>query len=360
MKLVFTFSFLLLFLPGFSQNIKLDTESFRLSGDAVPMGEQCYRLTREREWQGGSIWYKKPINLNDPFEMEIDLKFGCYDEGADGIVFIFHDRLRTGMPGEGMGFGKLEPSLGIEMDTYQNPHRGDPEFDHMAIMTNGNLNHRSGSLQPVPILATRKNVEDCKLHRMKVIWNPSLKELKIIIDNNLRIKKRIDIVGKVFKGNPEVYWGFSAATGGSYNLQQVCLGKVKFTQVAVFDQKTKNQLLDGDIYSLKNVDFNSGRSTLLTDDLTELNRLVNVLKENKQMNIFIYGHTDSSGDSKTNKRLSQRRADVVARYLMQNGIDKKRINTKGYGESFPKENNGTVEGRKLNRRVDVYLVRPRA
>ena len=78
------------------------------------------------------------------------------------------------------------------------------------------------------------------------------------------------------------------------------------------------------------------------------------------MNIFIYGHTDSSGDSKTNKRLSQRRAYVVARYLMQNGIDKKRIYTKGYGESFPKENNGTVEGRKLNRRVDVYLVRPRA
>ena len=360
MKLTYTFSLLLFFFPCFSQSVKLDAESFRMSGDAVRTGEQCYRLTKEMEWQSGSLWYKNAINLNDPFEMEIDLKFGCYDTGADGIVFIFHDRLRTGMPGEGMGFGRLNPSIGIEMDTYQNHHRGDPEYDHMAIMTNGNLNHGSGSLQPIPILATRRNIEDCKLHRMKVIWNPTLKELKIIIDNNLRIKKRIDIIGKIFKGNPEVFWGFSAATGGSYNLQEVCLEKVKFTEVAVFDQKTKIQLLDGDIYSLKNVDFISGKSTLQTEDLKELNRLVNLLKENKQMNIFIYGHTDSSGDANANKRLSQRRADEVAKYLRQNGIAKKRINTKGYGESFPKENNGTVEGRKLNRRVDVYLVRPRA
>ncbi len=360
MKAIYTFYLLFFSLSCFSQNVNLDVESFRVSGDAVRIGEQCYRLTTEREWQSGSIWYKNPINLNDPFEMEIDLKFGCYDEGADGIVFIFHDRLRTGMPGEGMGFGKLRPSLGIEMDTYQNHHRGDPEYDHMAIMTNGSLNHHSGSLQPIPILANRKNIEDCKLHRMKVIWNPILKELQIIIDNNLRIKKRIDIVGKIFKGNPNVFWGFSAATGGSHNLQEVCLEKLKFTEVAVFDKKTKAQLLDGEIYSLKNVDFTSGNSTLQTDDLKELNRLVNLLNENKQMNIFIYGHTDSSGDAKVNKRLSQRRADEVAKYLRQNGIDKKRINTKGYGESFPKENNGTIEGRKLNRRVDVYLVRPRA
>lgn len=360
MKLAYTFSLLFFFLPCFSQNVKLDPESFRVGGDAVRTGEQCYRLTKEREWQGGSVWYKNPINLNDPFEMEIDLKFGCYDKGADGIVFIFHDRLRTGMPGEGMGFGKLKPSLGIEMDTYQNYHRDDPEYDHMAIMTNGSLNHGTGSLQPIPILANRKNIEDCKFHRMKVIWKPTLKELSIIIDNNLRIKKHIDIVGKIFKGNPSVYWGFSAATGGSYNLQEVCLEKMKFTEVAVFDKKTKIQLLGGDIYSLKNVDFYSGKSALQTEDLKELNRLVNLLKKNKQMNIFIYGHTDSSGDAKTNKMISQKRADEVAKYLRQNGIDKKRINTKGYGESFPKENNGTAEGRKINRRVDVYLVRPRA
>ncbi|MFK7771443.1 MAG: OmpA family protein [Saprospiraceae bacterium] len=360
MKLFYSVVFLFFSFLIYSQEVKLTPESFRVTGDAVRTGEHCYRLTKAMEWQGGTLWFKNPINLNDPFEMEIDLKFGCSDQGADGIVFIFHDKLRTGMPGEGMGFGRLKPSLGIEMDTYQNHHRDDPEFDHMAIMMNGNLNHGIGESKPIPILPNRRNIEDCKLHRVKVIWNPYAKEFQIFIDNNLRIIKQIDIVGKIFKGNPNVYWGFSAATGGSYNLQEICLEKMRFTEVANFDEKTKTQLLDGEIYSLKNVEFSTGKSTLKTNDLRELNRLVNLLKENKQMNIFIYGNTDSSGDARTNKIISQKRADEVAKYLLQNGIDKKRIKAKGYGESFPKENNGTVEGRKINRRVDVYLVKPRA
>ena len=227
-------------------------------------------------------------------------------------------------------------------------------------MMNGNSDHGIGKSEPVPILPNRRNIEDCKLHRVKIIWNPYAKEFQILIDKNLRIIKQIDIVGDVFKGNPNVYWGFSAATGGSHNLHEICLEKLRFTEVAIFDKKTETKLLDGEIYSLKNVEFSLGKSTLKTDDLKELNRLVNLLKENKQMNIFIYGNTDSSGDARTNRIISQKRADEVAKYLKQNGIDKKRINTKGYGDSFPKESNGTVEGRKINRRVDVYLVRPRA
>ncbi len=360
MKLIYALVFLFFSTLIFSQDAKLSPESFRVTGDAVRTGEHCYRLTKNVEWQGGTLWYKNPINLNDPFEMEIDLKFGCSDKGADGIVFIFHDRLRTGRPGGGMGFGELKPSLGIEMDTYQNYDLDDPEFDHMAIMTNGNLDHGNSDLQPVSILPNQRNIEDCKLHRIKIIWNPYAKEFQIFIDNHQRIIRQIDIVGNIFKGNPNVYWGFSAATGGSHNLQEICLEKLNFTEVAIFDKKTKTQLLDGEIYSLKNVEFASGKSILKTDDLKELNRLVNLLKENKQMDIFIYGNTDSSGDAKMNKIISQKRADEVAKYLRRNGIDKKRIKAKGYGERFPKESNGTVEGRKINRRVDVYLVKPRA
>ena len=360
MKLFHLIIFLFLSLPIFSQGVKLDPASFRVTGDAVHTGEHCYRLTKAVKWQGGTLWYKNPINLNDPFEMEIDLKFGCSDKGADGIVFTFHDRLRTGKLGGGMGFQELRPSLGIEMDTYQNYDWDDPKFDHMAIMTNGNLDHGAEKLKPISILPNQKNIEDCQLHRVKVTWNPYAKELQIFIDNNLRIIREIDIVGEIFKGNPNVYWGFSAATGGSYNVHEICLEKLRFTEVAVFDEKTKTQLLDGEIYSLKDVEFSSGKSTFKTDDLKELNRLVNLLRENKQMNIFIYGNTDSSGDARTNRIISQKRADEVAKYLIQNGIDKKRIKSKGYGESFPKENNGTVEGRKINRRVDVYLVSPRA
>jgi len=134
MQLFYPIIFLLFSLPIFSQNVKLNPESFRVTGDAVRTGEYCYRLTKAAEWQGGTLWFKNQINLNDPFEMEIDLKFGCKDSGADGIVFIFHDKLKTGKAGGEMGFGKLKPSLGVEMDTYQNYDFDDPEFDHLSIV----------------------------------------------------------------------------------------------------------------------------------------------------------------------------------------------------------------------------------
>ena len=132
--------------------------------------------------------------------MEIDLKFGCKDRGADGIVFIFHDRLRTGEECGGMGFGKLKPSLGVEMDTYQNYDLDDPEFDHTSIVKNGSLDHGNENLKPVSIFPNRKNIEDCKLHRVIILWNPYAKEFQVFIDNSLRIIRQIDIVGEIFKG----------------------------------------------------------------------------------------------------------------------------------------------------------------
>ncbi|MCB0633872.1 MAG: hypothetical protein KDD15_29275, partial [Lewinella sp.] len=96
-----------------------DMANFRLSGDAYVSGDNCFRLTEAVDWAGGSIWYRDAIDLNMPFEMELNLMLGCKDrDGADGMVFIFHPyAMMTGRPGEGMGYSGLRPSLGIELDT---------------------------------------------------------------------------------------------------------------------------------------------------------------------------------------------------------------------------------------------------
>ena len=352
--LVFCFSL-------FAQTPKFTTSDFRVTGDAVASGEQCFQLTSARMWQGGSVWYKNPINLNEPFEMEIDLNFGCDDFGADGIVFIFHDKLRTGMQGEGMGFGGLSPSLGIEMDTYENPRQGDPYFDHMALMKNGRPTHdRYGIMKPVSILPDKKNIEDCSAHRVAISWNPTTYNIKVTIDGSTRINKTYDIVGRIFRNNPNVYWGFSAATGGEHNVHKVCLEKIEFTEVANFDTATKKKLLEGETYSLKDVEFPSSQVELQPESLKELDKVIALMKENGHLDIFIDGHTDSSGSAQKNKQLSKKRANAVADYLKEKGISKDRIHAEGRGEAFPKTTNSTQKGRRLNRRIDVYLVDPRA
>jgi len=71
-------------------------------------------------------------------------------------------------------------------------------------------------------------------------------------------------------------------------------------------------------------------------------------------------YTDNRGNANANKMLSKKRADAVMRFLIDKGIDQERIITNGYGEKFPKESNNTEKGRRANRRVEIYLLKPRA
>jgi outer membrane protein OmpA-like peptidoglycan-associated protein len=67
------------------------------------------------------------------------------------------------------------------------------------------------------------------------------------------------------------------------------------------------------------------------------------------------GHTDSTGSDDYNLRLSQRRADSVANYLVLRGVTRARIETIGYGESYPVASNATADGRARNRRVEIKI-----
>ena len=145
-----------------------------------------------------------------------------------------------------------------------------------------------------------------------------------------------------------------------YNVHEVCLEKLKFSEVAVFNKSTQETLLKGEGYTLQGVDFKPSKTDLEPEALQELDKVVRLMKSKKHLSIAVQGHTDSSGSAQQNETISQKRADAVTKYLIEKGIDKKRISTKGYGEKYPKASNGTVEGRKINRRIDVYLFDPRA
>ncbi len=87
-----------------------------------------------------------------------------------------------------------------------------------------------------------------------------------------------------------------------------------------------------------------------------LNKLADIFKEYPNSNILVEGHTDSTGSDSYNLTLSKNRAQAVTGYLVDNGIDRGRFTTKWYGESQPKYDNSTAEGRSKNRRVELAIV----
>lgn len=85
-----------------------------------------------------------------------------------------------------------------------------------------------------------------------------------------------------------------------------------------------------------------------------LDRVAGVLaNERASAKVEIAGHTDGLGSEEFNQGLSEQRAASVKAYLAERGVAAERISVVGYGESRPRGSNDTVEGRRLNRRVEI-------
>src|SRR5690349_18241116 len=108
---------------------------------------------------------------------------------------------------------------------------------------------------------------------------------------------------------------------------------------------------------LKNIYFDFDKATLKKESFTELNKVVEFLKQNSSVEIEIAGHTDAKGSDDYNLTLSQGRSQSVVDYLISQGIDSSRLTAHGYGEGKPLETNDTDEGRAINRRVEFTVVK---
>jgi outer membrane protein OmpA-like peptidoglycan-associated protein len=107
---------------------------------------------------------------------------------------------------------------------------------------------------------------------------------------------------------------------------------------------------------LNNILFETGKSVLTPGSYMELDRLLNIMNENAQMKIEISGHTDKTGTEPLNFKLSEARAKAVVDYLILKGIDRTRMEFRGYGSLQPISDNSTVAGRAKNRRVEFKIL----
>ena len=98
--------------------------------------------------------------------------------------------------------------------------------------------------------------------------------------------------------------------------------------------------------------FDVNKSTIKGESMGTINEIVKLMKDHSDLKFRIEGHTDSDGDESYNQKLSEERAAAVKNMLVQSGINASRLDSKGYGEGKPINENSTTEGKANNRRVE--------
>ncbi len=114
-------------------------------------------------------------------------------------------------------------------------------------------------------------------------------------------------------------------------------------------------------YVLSNIYYDFNKASLRPEAKDELDKLISILKDNPGITVQIGSYCDSRGNDNYNLNLSQKRAESVVTYLLNNGIERNRLKSKGYGET--KLVNGCENGvecseeeHQQNRRTDFQVI----
>ncbi len=112
---------------------------------------------------------------------------------------------------------------------------------------------------------------------------------------------------------------------------------------------TNGRIVVRDIY------FDTGKYDIKPESDPSLGKIVAMLKEHKEMEVTIEGHTDANGSGESNQILSENRANAVRSYLVDKGIKRSRLSTVGYGEEKPIDPSNNEKAWTINRRVEFVL-----
>jgi outer membrane protein OmpA-like peptidoglycan-associated protein len=118
------------------------------------------------------------------------------------------------------------------------------------------------------------------------------------------------------------------------------------------------EVKDDKIELNEKVNFETGKAALLPASETLLDEVAKVMTDHPEIQkLRVEGHTDNQGGAAYNLRLSNNRAKAVRDYLVKKGIDAKRLDSKGFGQTKPLGDNKTPDGREQNRRVEMKILK---
>lgn len=226
-------------------------------GDAFSQGSNCFVITPDLLGQSGGVWFNNPIDFADDFSISYQNNFGSNDvNGADGMAMVFKrsSTPEIGGVGGGIGYFGISPSLIIEFDTWQNLENGDPTWDHIAILRDGNQNHNNTATTLssfVQASSTSLNIEDGQDHDVRIEWIAASQTLSVYFDCILRTSITLDIKTNIFSNDDTIFFGFVGSTGGASNLHQVCFNDVTFVDNLTLQDETiclgKSTIIDATV-----------------------------------------------------------------------------------------------------------------
>lgn len=111
-----------------------------------------------------------------------------------------------------------------------------------------------------------------------------------------------------------------------------------------------------EISSANSILFDTGKYELEPSGQKFLDRVANIMLTKTKKNAIIEGHTDNVGGATFNQDLSELRALTVMKGLVDRGVPKSRLKAVGYGVTRPVADNGSDNGRRLNRRTDIIIL----
>ncbi|MBN2817732.1 MAG: OmpA family protein [Bacteroidales bacterium] len=141
-----------------------------------------------------------------------------------------------------------------------------------------------------------------------------------------------------------------------FNADNDTRGYIKNVRIAKGAVPLYDRLLTDGKFVTTGIKFDVNKATIRPESMGTINYVVKMMKDYPELKFSVEGHTDSDGDEKNNQSLSEKRSQSVLEKLVELGISRERLSSKGYGESIPVAGNDTSEGKAQNRRVEFVKI----
>jgi len=334
----------------------INTEYDEESGYMHPDGKTFYFASKGHTSMGGFDIFRTSVEngkwatpenigypLNTPGD---DLDFVLSASGKHGYYSSFNEH----------GFGEKD----IYIVTFLGPEK--------PVMLNTEDNLIASLAQPVKqiIIEPKVAVTTAKTTILKGVISDALSQKPLEAEIDLIDNTKNEVLATFMSNAKSGKYLVSLPSGKNYGIavrktdylfhsENFDLPADAAYQEVVKDIHLKNIAVGSKIV-LRNIFFDFDKFTLRPESTAELERLIKLLMDVPSMRIELSGHTDSKGSAVYNQKLSENRAKAVVEYLVQHGIDGKRLEYKGFGMDQPMADNKTDEGRQLNRRTEFKIL----
>lgn len=362
-----------------------DPQAWDSSPAFSPDGKTLYFSSNRKGSLGGNDIYKSTIDDNGRFSAPENLGPEINTQGNESFVYVSPDGTvyiaSDGLPGLGnLDLFRIEDGKPVNLGAPLNSPGDDFGIFYKNAATGYFSSNRDGGRGGDDIYSFTESVPK----QVNFIVDGTLLQLRdgarqqTVVPNHRVVLQneageglqdtQTDAKGKfTFELDPESTYSLVSEKPGFFTARQqiTTAGKtppedqlqegeneVRLTATLVLNEIVRDKPI-----VLENIYYDLDKADIRPDAAAELDKLVQILKDNPGISIELSSHTDVRGSDAYNQDLSQRRAESAVEYIISQGIDRSRLTAKGYGESqLVVQNARTEEEHQRNRRTEFKVV----